>query len=219
MRREIMNKVFLANLFAAGIAEFVQKGGDTFVANSGAIIKVLRPFETENRAWGKWGDPLFNWSLNRHNRPEVEILRLLHNWYDETPPIGTLAENETHVEKCYAIRNYANDPTFRNFFWTAWSRDEFENHRTLTGNAVPGVLIGKEKEKLLNGNSYRLGAECIWIPVANYLKPNELYLCGGWGRYVIDFVRQALPETKVVLHCHPASRGHYFWKNGSLLPE
>jgi hypothetical protein len=49
---------------------------------------------------------------------------------------------------------------------------------------VPGVLLGKEKEKLLNGNSYRLGAECIWIPVANYLKPKELYLCGVWGRYV-----------------------------------
>ena len=91
MRQAIMNKVFLANLFAAGIAEFVQKGGNTVVAKNGAIIKVLRPFETENGEWGKWGDPLFNWSLNRHNRPEEEILRLLHNWYDETPPIGTLA--------------------------------------------------------------------------------------------------------------------------------
>ena len=117
-----------------------------------------------------------------------------------------------NVEKCYAIRNHANDPTFRNFFWTAWSRAEFENHRTLTGNPVPGVLLGREKEKLLNGKTYRLGAECLWIPVANYLKPKRLYLCGVWGRYVIDFVRQALPETKVVLHCHPASRGHYFWK-------
>jgi hypothetical protein len=38
MRQATMNKVFLANLFAAGIAEFVQKGGDTVVANNGTIL-------------------------------------------------------------------------------------------------------------------------------------------------------------------------------------
>jgi hypothetical protein len=39
MRRAIMNKVFLANLFVAGIAEFVQKDGDTVVATTGLLLR------------------------------------------------------------------------------------------------------------------------------------------------------------------------------------
>jgi hypothetical protein len=185
------------------------------------VIGTLAPYDKDqdNRRISRWFDPLLYWSLQKC-RCWPHVLILLHNWGNEASSCGTVMCNVAYTKNCW-LNLKRDNPSFRNMFDSAtWSRRLIASGMCLVANATWGLWKSDKTTGMFeNKQVYLSAARQLWLPLAIRIRPTRLYLCGRWAnpkekrnKFVTEdgalsdslgIAERALPNTEVILHCHP----------------
>jgi hypothetical protein len=164
----------------------------------------LKPY-----ACGRSIDPLF-WCFWRlfDSIPEWKYFLVLHNWWDDTWVVdnpGTVEDNADHALQCMN-HDDGTVKTLPKLFHTAGSEPLLRKGICLPLNAIWGAPSEEGYKKESFPAQVYLDFMDVWVWLANELKPQCIYLLGGW---VWPGLLRALRERTTVgykLLPHPGSK-------------